>query len=104
MMVGRRSWMVLFLALTLALAQAVDSTPQLAAAPLSVPRLPVAASLAPVVDRAAAHGLAAGGYPGVAIVIGRRDSTLLARGYGHGTGPRGAPRWILRAHSTIWLH
>ena len=36
-----------------------------------------------IVDRVVAHGLAAGGYPGIAVVIGRRDTTLLARGYGH---------------------
>ena len=50
-----------------------------AAVPMSAPARP---PFAPV-DRVAIHGLAAGGYPGVAVVIGRRDSTLLARGYGH---------------------
>src|SRR5579863_5586274 len=35
------------------------------------------------VDRVAIRGLQAGGYPGMAVLIGRRDTTLLERGYGH---------------------
>jgi CubicO group peptidase (beta-lactamase class C family) len=68
---GRRSWMLLCLALVAAVTQAADSV-----------TLPAPPPLAPV-ERAALHGLAAGGYPGVVIVIGRRDTTLLESGYGH---------------------
>ncbi len=82
MSLGRRSWMIPFLALTLVIAQAADSAPRADAAVAPAPLPPPAISLARV-DRAAVHGLSAGGYPGVAIVIGRRDTTLLARGYGH---------------------
>ena len=34
------------------------------------------------VDRAVARGITAGGFPGLAVVVGRSDTTLLARGYG----------------------
>jgi CubicO group peptidase (beta-lactamase class C family) len=34
------------------------------------------------VDRAVTRGIAAGGFPGLAVVVGRSDTTLLARGYG----------------------
>jgi CubicO group peptidase (beta-lactamase class C family) len=36
-----------------------------------------------IVDRVATHGLQAGGYPGIAVLIGRPDTTLFERGYGH---------------------
>ncbi len=42
-----------------------------------------------LVDRVIAHGVAAGGYPGAAVAIGRRDGTVWLRGYGSqgcGTG------------------
>lgn len=35
------------------------------------------------VDRATARGIGARGFPGLAVLVGRRDTTLLARGYGH---------------------
>jgi CubicO group peptidase (beta-lactamase class C family) len=59
-------------------------TPALPADAVPTPPLAIAAppGFAPI-DRAAFHGLVAGGYPGMAVIIGRRDSTLLARGYGH---------------------
>jgi serine-type D-Ala-D-Ala carboxypeptidase len=34
------------------------------------------------VDHVVRHGLAAGGFPGLAVVVGRHDTTLLAAGYG----------------------
>ena len=49
-----------------------------ATAPSDAPPDPMA-----IVDRVATHGLQAGGYPGIAVLIGRRDTTLLERGYGH---------------------
>jgi CubicO group peptidase (beta-lactamase class C family) len=42
---------------------------------------PVTDGLA-TIDRVVARGLAAGGFPGAAVVVGRRDTTLLIRGYG----------------------
>jgi CubicO group peptidase (beta-lactamase class C family) len=44
------------------------------------------------VDRVVAHGVAAGGFPGAAIIVGRHDTTLLARGYGRSGWDRGATR------------
>jgi len=35
------------------------------------------------IDHVVAHGVAAGGFPGAAVVVGRRDTLLLVRGYGH---------------------
>jgi CubicO group peptidase (beta-lactamase class C family) len=37
----------------------------------------------PSVDRAVQEGIARGVYPGAVVVVGRHDSVLLARGYGH---------------------
>src|SRR5665213_420984 len=34
------------------------------------------------VDRVVAEGVAAAGFPGAAVIIGRRDATVLSRGYG----------------------
>lgn len=47
-------------------------------APAETPQVPMA-----IVDRVVTRGLQAGGYPGIAVLIGRRDTTLLERGYGH---------------------
>jgi serine-type D-Ala-D-Ala carboxypeptidase len=73
--------------LALILLQAGDSTARAASSPPAVPPPPPPTAVTPgtqlaPVDRAAIHGLAAGGYTGISIVIGRRDTTLLARGYG----------------------
>jgi CubicO group peptidase (beta-lactamase class C family) len=70
------SLIAVFVAITQA-AQSVTLPDSLAA---TVPPPPL---LIGPVDRAALHGLAAGGYPGMTVVIGRRDTTLLKRGYGH---------------------
>jgi serine-type D-Ala-D-Ala carboxypeptidase len=111
-MANRRSWMAPFLVFALLCTQAADSAIPAAASRASATSEfspPAVSPVAPLlfapalltdsvalealsitapppfapVDRAAAHGLAAGGYPGMAIIIGRRDSTILARGYGH---------------------
>jgi serine-type D-Ala-D-Ala carboxypeptidase len=34
------------------------------------------------IDRVVARGVAAGGFPGAAVIVGRHDTTLLVRGYG----------------------
>jgi CubicO group peptidase (beta-lactamase class C family) len=46
---------------------------------------PAAAQTYAEVDRAALAGIGAGLYPGAVVVIGRRDSILYTRGYGHFT-------------------
>ncbi len=46
---------------------------------------PAAAQTYAEVDRAALAGIRAGLYPGAVVVIGRRDSILYTRGYGHFT-------------------
>ena len=37
------------------------------------------------IDQAAKQGIQAGVYPGAVVVIGRSDSIIYARGYGHFT-------------------
>lgn len=52
------------------------------------------------VDRAVQEGIARGVYPGAVAVVGRRDTVLLARGYGHFTwSPRSA---VPRPDSTLF--
>lgn len=43
------------------------------------------------VDSAVRNGIASGVYPGAVVVVGTRDSVLLARGYGHMTWSSGTP-------------
>ena len=52
------------------------------------------------VDSAVQSGIAQGIYPGAVLLIGRRDSLLYAKGYGHLTWNRGAP--TTRPDSTLW--
>ena len=52
------------------------------------------------VDAAVREGISKGIYPGAVIVIGRRDSLLYARGYGHFTWSPSSP--VPRPDSTIW--
>lgn len=40
---------------------------------------------APAVERAVREGIARGVFPGAVVVVGRRDTVLLAKGYGHFT-------------------
>ena len=50
-----------------------------------LPPAPAAAQTFAAVDRAALAGIREGLYPGAVVVIGRRDSILYSRGYGHFT-------------------
>ena len=50
-----------------------------------LPIAPAAAQTFADVDRAALAGIREGLYPGAVVVIGRRDSILYSRGYGHFT-------------------
>ena len=52
------------------------------------------------IDRAVAHGIERGIYPGAVVVVGRSDSIIYARGYGHFTWSRASP--IPRPDSTLW--
>ncbi len=52
------------------------------------------------VDAAVVQGISRGIYPGAVVVIGRRDSLLYARGYGHFTWDLASP--VPRPDSTIW--
>lgn len=47
---------------------------------------------AAAVDRAVRAGIETGVYPGAVVVVGTRDSVLLARGYGHFTWSAASPR------------
>ncbi len=44
------------------------------------------------IDRVVQRGVTAGGYPGAAVIVGRRDTILLARGYGRLGWVEGAGR------------
>ena len=57
---------------------------------------PTFAAVGALVER----GIRQGVYPGAVVVIGRRDTVLYARGFGHLTWVRGAPR--PSAHETRW--
>jgi CubicO group peptidase (beta-lactamase class C family) len=52
------------------------------------------------VDDAVREGIKRGLYPGAVVVIGRRDSLLYARGYGHFTWDQRSP--VPSPDSTIW--
>jgi CubicO group peptidase (beta-lactamase class C family) len=52
---------------------------------MTIPLSPAAAQTYADVDRAALAGIREGLYPGAVVVIGRRDSILYTRGYGHYT-------------------
>jgi CubicO group peptidase (beta-lactamase class C family) len=52
------------------------------------------------VDDLVEQGVQRGLYPGAVVVIGRRDSLLYARGYGHFTWQRGSP--VPSPDSTFW--
>src|ERR1041385_1917422 len=45
-------------------------------------------------------GIVGGVYPGAAVVVGRRDTILFAKGYGHLTWSAGSP--LVRVDSTLW--
>ena len=52
------------------------------------------------IDAAVRSGIEAGLYPGAVVVIGRRDSVLYARGYGHFTWNPASP--VPDVDSTLW--
>ena len=52
------------------------------------------------IDAAVRSGIEAGLYPGAVVVIGRRDSVLYARGYGHFTWDPASP--VPDVDSTLW--
>jgi CubicO group peptidase (beta-lactamase class C family) len=52
------------------------------------------------IDAAVRDGIQKGIYPGAVVIIGRRDSLLYARGYGHFTWSPSSP--VPRPDSTLW--
>jgi CubicO group peptidase (beta-lactamase class C family) len=52
------------------------------------------------IDQAVEHGIGSGVYPGAVVVIGRSDSILYARGYGHFTWSPKSP--VPSPDSTFW--
>ena len=67
---------------------------------MSTAPLPVSAQSFEEVDAAVQNGIERGIYPGAVVVIGRRDSLLYARGYGHFTWKPSAP--VPSPDSTLW--
>ena len=65
-----------------------------------MPAIPAAAQTYAEVDRAVLNGIRDGLYPGAVVVIGRRDSILYSRGYGHFTWNPASP--APHADSTLW--
>jgi CubicO group peptidase (beta-lactamase class C family) len=61
---------------------------------------PSAAQTFGAAERAVRHGLARRVYPGAVLVIGNRDSILLAQGFGHLTWDSTSP--VPAAESTMW--
>ena len=52
------------------------------------------------IDAAVRSGIEAGLYPGAVVVIGRQDSVLYTRGYGHFTWDPASP--VPDVDSTLW--
>src|SRR5215208_7532916 len=52
------------------------------------------------IDQAVEQGIERGVYPGAVVVIGRRDSIIYARGYGHFTWSPRSP--VPSPDSTLW--
>jgi len=72
----------------------------LAVLALMVSTPPLPAQSFDLVDQSVRRGIERGLYPGAVVVIGRRDSVLYARGYGHFTwNPASA---VPRPDSTLW--
>jgi CubicO group peptidase (beta-lactamase class C family) len=67
---------------------------------MTVRAAPGAAQSLGEIDAAVRSGIETGLYPGAVVVIGRRDSVLYARGYGHFTWNPASP--IPDADSTLW--
>ena len=66
----------------------------------AVPAPPLTAQSTGRVDDAVRAGIERGIYPGAVVIIGRRDSLLYARGYGHFTWDPRSP--VPTPDSTIW--
>ena len=66
----------------------------------AVPATPLTAQSTGRVDDAVRAGIERGIYPGAVVIIGRRDSLLYARGYGHFTWDPRSP--VPTPDSTIW--
>jgi CubicO group peptidase (beta-lactamase class C family) len=71
-----------------------------AALMMTIPAAPATAQTYAQIDRAVQAGIRDGLYPGAVVVIGRRDSILYARGYGHFTW-NPASR-VPEPDSTLW--
>jgi CubicO group peptidase (beta-lactamase class C family) len=71
-----------------------------ALAAVTITAAPAAAQSVAQVDEAARAGIERGIYPGAVVIIGRRDSLLYARGYGHFTWDPRSP--VPTPDSTIW--
>jgi CubicO group peptidase (beta-lactamase class C family) len=72
----------------------------LAAILMTLPAIPAEAQTYAKVDQAALAGIRDGLYPGAVVIIGRRDSILYSRGYGHFTW-NPASR-VPHPDSTLW--
>lgn len=83
-----------------ALSKAARSLPALVAMTLTAAVSTVAAQSVAQVDDAVRAGIERGIYPGAVVIIGRRDSLLYARGYGHFTWDPRSP--VPTPDSTIW--
>jgi CubicO group peptidase (beta-lactamase class C family) len=62
--------------------------------------IPVQAQSFAEIDQAVEQGIGSGVYPGAVVVIGRSDSILYARGYGHFTWSRRS--LVPSPDSTLW--
>lgn len=71
-----------------------------ALAAMALTAAPAAAQSGAAVDVAVRGGIDRGIYPGAVVIIGRRDSLLYARGYGHLTWDPRSP--VPTPDSTIW--
>ncbi len=70
------------------------------AAGAAAPPAPASRFDAAVFDTIVADGIRRGGYPGAVLMVGRRDTLLLARGYGHLTWSGASPG--PDPDSTVW--
>ncbi len=67
---------------------------------MMLPAVPVSAQTFVDIDRAAHAGIREGLYPGAVVIVGRRDSILYARGYGHFTWNPASK--VPQPDSTLW--
>src|SRR6185369_14620567 len=67
---------------------------------MSLSATPARAQAFAEIDAAVRDGIRRGIYPGAVVVIGRRDSLMYARGYGHFTWNSSSP--VPDPDSTLW--